>query len=182
MALSDLTVRKAKAKAYTLADFDGLSLAVAVNGSKSWHFRYQWQGMQKRMSLGTYPELSLRDARTQRDDACALLAKDIHPRRDRKHYLASLADCAIPEALFLSAFRLPYTQAIGIKLLCTPWTDRGLGQITGLTAHQLRQDHRDIAMPDDLAHILELAGEADVRILIFNADASVLDGLPLFNK
>ena len=60
MALSDLAVRKAKAtsKAYTLADLDGLSLAVAPGGGKSWHFRYQWYGKQKRMSLGTYPELS----------------------------------------------------------------------------------------------------------------------------
>ncbi|AZD00635.1 DUF4102 domain-containing protein [Pseudomonas chlororaphis subsp. chlororaphis] len=55
MALSDLTVRKAKAtgKAYTLSDLDGLSLAVAPGGGKSWHFRYQWHGIQKRMSLGS---------------------------------------------------------------------------------------------------------------------------------
>jgi len=34
-------------------------------------------------------------------------------------------------------------------------------------------------MPDELANILELAGQADVRILILDADASVLPGLPL---
>lgn len=86
MSLSDLAARKAKAtgKAYTLADADGLSLAVTANGGKSWHFRYQWQGKQKRMSLGIYPELSLRDARILRDEARSLLAKDINPHRDRK--------------------------------------------------------------------------------------------------
>ncbi|HGW5375690.1 TPA: tyrosine-type recombinase/integrase [Pseudomonas aeruginosa] len=86
MALSDLAVRKAKAtgKAYTLSDLDGLSLAVAPGGGKSWHFRYQWYGKQKRMSLGTYPELSLRDARTLRDEARALLAKDTNPHAHRK--------------------------------------------------------------------------------------------------
>lgn len=86
MALSDLAVRKAKAtsKAYTLADLDGLSLAVAPGGGKSWHFRYQWYGKQKRMSLGTYPELSLRDARALRDEARALLAKDTNPHAHRK--------------------------------------------------------------------------------------------------
>ncbi len=86
MALSDLTVRKAKAtgKAYTLADLDGLSLAVAPGGGKSWHFRYQWFGKQKRMSLGTYPELSLQDARTLRDEARALLAKNTNPHAHRK--------------------------------------------------------------------------------------------------
>lgn len=91
MALSDLSVRKAKAtgKEYTLADFDGLSLAVAPGGGKSWHFRYQWFGKQKRMSLGTYPELSLRDARIIRDEARALLAKGTNPHAHRKHKRAT---------------------------------------------------------------------------------------------
>ncbi len=91
MALSDLSVRKAKAtgKEYTLADFDGLSLAVAPGGGKSWHFRYQWFGKQKRMSLGTYPELSLRDARIIRDEARALLAKGTNPHAHLKHKRAT---------------------------------------------------------------------------------------------
>lgn len=86
MALSDLAVRQAKAtgKPYTLSDLDGLALAVAANGNKSWHFRYQWVGKQKRMSLGTYPEVSLREAREERDKARALLAKGINPKVDRK--------------------------------------------------------------------------------------------------
>lgn len=44
MALSDMAIRKAKAtgKAYTLADIDGLSIAVSTTGGKSWHFRYSW--------------------------------------------------------------------------------------------------------------------------------------------
>ena len=49
----------------------------------------------------------------------------------------------------------------------------------GITAEQLRQEHRNKGMPDDLANILELAGQADVRILILDADAPVLLGLPL---
>ncbi len=86
MALSDLAVRKAKAtgKAYTLPDSDGLTLAVSEDGGKSWHFRYYWSGAQKRMSLGTYPEVGLKDARALRDDARSLLAKGINPRADRK--------------------------------------------------------------------------------------------------
>lgn len=105
MALSDLTVRKAKAtgKAYSLADLDGLSLAVAPGGGKSWHFRYQWHGIQKRMSLGTYPELSLRDARVLRDEARALVAKEINPHRDRKQKRAAvrLADENTFKAVFV---------------------------------------------------------------------------------
>jgi len=85
MALSDVAVRQAKAtgKDYSLPDFDGLCLAVSATGTKSWHFRYTWLGRQKRMSLGTYPEITLREARTRRDDARALVAKDINPQRQR---------------------------------------------------------------------------------------------------
>ncbi|EJB8382632.1 phage-related integrase [Pseudomonas aeruginosa] len=105
MALSDLAVRKAKAtgKAYTLADLDGLSLAVAPGGGKSWHFRYQWYGKQKRMSLGTYPELSLQDARALRDEARALLAKDTNPHahRKQKRFTARLTTEYTFKAVFL---------------------------------------------------------------------------------
>ena len=75
MALTDVAVRQARptGKDYTLRDFDGLSLAVSAKGGKSWHFRYYWAARQKRMSLGTYPEVSLREARALRDEARALL-------------------------------------------------------------------------------------------------------------
>ncbi|WP_399675553.1 Arm DNA-binding domain-containing protein [Serratia sp. szju] len=49
MALSDTTIRQAKAvvKACTLGDSDGLALAVSPEGKKSWHFRYSWNSKQK---------------------------------------------------------------------------------------------------------------------------------------
>ncbi|HCX87724.1 MAG TPA: integrase [Gammaproteobacteria bacterium] len=86
MTLSDLTVRQAKAadKAYNLPDTDGLGLVVAPTGGKSWHLRYYWLGKQKRISLGNYPEIGLREARALRDEARALLAKGINPHTDRK--------------------------------------------------------------------------------------------------
>lgn len=92
MALSDLEVRRAKAtgKAYTLRDMDGLFLAVTATGGKSWHFRYYWLKEPKRMSLGTYPEISLREARALRDEARALVAKDINPRIHRKQKRAAV--------------------------------------------------------------------------------------------
>lgn len=86
MALSDLAVRKARAtgKDYTLTDIDGLSLAVSATGGKSWHFRYYWLDRQKRMSLGTYPEVSLREARALKDKARALLTSGVNPKTHRK--------------------------------------------------------------------------------------------------
>ncbi|HBB79230.1 tyrosine-type recombinase/integrase [Pseudomonas stutzeri] len=92
MALTDVTVRQARAtgKDYTLTDFDGLSLAVSASGGKSWHFRYYWATKQKRMSLGTYPKVSLREARALRDEARALVAKGINPKIDRKQKLRAV--------------------------------------------------------------------------------------------
>ncbi|GBC56642.1 mobile element protein [Stutzerimonas stutzeri] len=92
MALTDVTVRQARAtgKDYTLTDFDGLSLAVSASGGKSWHFRYYWVTKQKRMSLGTYPKVSLREARALRDEARALVAKGINPKIDRKQKLQAV--------------------------------------------------------------------------------------------
>ncbi|EDV5272581.1 DUF4102 domain-containing protein [Salmonella enterica subsp. enterica serovar Mbandaka] len=86
MTLSDLTVRQAKAaeKTYSIPDADGLSLVVAPTGGKSWHLRYYWFGKQKRISLGSYPEIGLREARALRDEARALLARGINPHTERK--------------------------------------------------------------------------------------------------
>lgn len=104
MALTDMMVRQAKATGqdYTLPDFDGLSLAVTAKGGKSWHFRYTWLGRQKRMSLGTYPEISLREARERRDDARALVAKGMNPQRKREkdRHIATQAE----QSTFLAVY------------------------------------------------------------------------------
>jgi hypothetical protein len=95
-------------------------------------------------------------------------------------YLANLADLATPEAFLFIAFRIPYSPAIGIKLIATPWTDSHLNKLEGITAAELRQAYLAKGVPDSLANALLLAGEADVRFLVFDADAAVLDGLPLY--
>lgn len=84
--LTDLTVRQAKAtgKPYTIADFDGLFLFVSDTGAKTWHFHYTWAGQRDRISLGCYPELSLRDPRELRNEARSLVARGINPRTERK--------------------------------------------------------------------------------------------------
>ena len=104
MALTDLAVRQARAtgKDYTLPDFDSLCLAVSAKGGKSWHFRYYWATQQKRMSLGTYPKVSLRDARALRDEARALLAKGINPKIDRKQKFR--AACLAAEHSFKAVY------------------------------------------------------------------------------
>jgi integrase len=83
MKLSDTAVKKAKpeakAKAYRMADGDGMYLEVAPNGSKYWRLKYRHAGKEKRLALGVYPEISLKDARGRREDARKLIAKGVDP-------------------------------------------------------------------------------------------------------
>ncbi|MGX0936534.1 hypothetical protein ACUXQ2_002600 [Cupriavidus metallidurans] len=103
-----------------------------------------------------------------------------HLTQDAWNYLANLADIATPTGFLFIAFRIPYCPAIGVKLISIPWTDANLGQADGITSKQLRQEHLDNGLPVELADVLHLAGEADVRILIFDADAPVQEGLPVY--
>ena len=86
MPLSDLKIRKAKQKdkAYKLSDGLGLHLQVQKTGSKLWHFRYQFMGREKLLSLGQYPAITLAEARCKRDDAKKLLAEGTDPSVQKK--------------------------------------------------------------------------------------------------
>ncbi|WP_052210231.1 tyrosine-type recombinase/integrase [Dickeya fangzhongdai] len=104
MALSAIAIRQAKVigKTYTIPDCHGLSLSVSPNGGKSWHFRYYWLGKQKRLSLGTYPNVSLQEARRLRDETRSLLDTGINPQlaRQQKRYATRLAAENNFEAVF----------------------------------------------------------------------------------
>jgi len=71
MALTDTAVRLAKAgdRDRKLADGKGLYLLVTATGSKLWRFKYRIGGKEKKLALGAYPEIGLKDARSRRDDA-----------------------------------------------------------------------------------------------------------------
>lgn len=75
MPLTDTAVRGAKptAKAQKLFDGNGLFLFVAPSGTKSWRLKYRFQGREKLLTLGTYPQLSLKEAR----EACAAAKKQL---------------------------------------------------------------------------------------------------------
>lgn len=86
MPLTDTSIRKAKPadKPQRLFDGGGLYLEVAPSGGKWWRLKYRHGGKEKRLSLGTYPDTSLADARSKRDDARRLLAAGIDPSERRK--------------------------------------------------------------------------------------------------
>lgn len=63
---------------------DGLIMLVNPIGSKLWRFRYRFQGKEKMISLGSYPETSLERARLLLSDAKYLLKNGLDPSAERK--------------------------------------------------------------------------------------------------
>ena len=84
--LSDMKIQKAKSKDknVTLFDGGGLFLMVTPTGGKLWRFKYRYDGKQKLLAFGTYPEINLFDARKRRDVARSQLAHGIDPGAVRK--------------------------------------------------------------------------------------------------
>jgi integrase len=86
MPLTDTAVRNAKPAKKTAKLFDerGLYLEVSPAGGKWWRHKYRFEGREKRLSLGVYPDVGLKEARERRDAARQLLAKGVDPGEHRK--------------------------------------------------------------------------------------------------
>ena len=90
MPLTDIKVRNAKAqdKPYRLADGGGMYLEVAPTGSKYWRWKYRFDGKEKRLALGVYPEVTLAAARLKREAQRKLLKEQgsdpLQARREGK--------------------------------------------------------------------------------------------------
>jgi integrase len=85
MPLTDIQVKSAKpkAKAYKLADERGLYLLVNPSGGKWWRLKYRIDGKEKLLSVGVYPDISLRAARDERDKLRTEVATGIDPSARR---------------------------------------------------------------------------------------------------
>ena len=76
---------KPKDKTYRLYDEKGLYLEVTKSGGKLWRLKYRFGGKEKRLAIGTYPEITLKDARAARDAARAQLAAGTDPSEYKTH-------------------------------------------------------------------------------------------------
>lgn len=94
MPLTDSAIRNAKPKEknYKLADGGGLYLLVTTKGGKWWRLDYRFQGKRKTLSMGVYPDVSLKSARDRRSAAKTQLADGIDPGEIRKATKASQSD------------------------------------------------------------------------------------------
>ena len=86
MALTDTRIRNVKptAKTYKLSDVGGMYLLVTSNGARYWRLDYRFAGKRRTLAFGAYPTVTLAKARTRREEARALLAKEMDPGAVKK--------------------------------------------------------------------------------------------------
>lgn len=94
MPLTDPKVRNLKAgikpdgtltsKSYKVTDERGLYLEVTPKGGKRWRFKYRFENKEKLLSVGVYPDISLKQARERRDELRKQVADGIDPSESRK--------------------------------------------------------------------------------------------------
>lgn len=91
--LSDTEIKKSKIKdkTYKLSDGQGLYLVVKDNGTKFFRYDYTFQNKRKSMSFGTYPDLSLKEARIKRDETKKLLLEKIDPIEYKNNNIPTLS-------------------------------------------------------------------------------------------
>lgn len=83
---------KPRDRDYSVADERGLRLLVRANGSKLWQLRYRLEGKARIDSLGSYPDVSLAEARERRDASRKLIAAGIDPVAERRRSKAETDD------------------------------------------------------------------------------------------
>ena len=94
MPLTDLFIKgiKPSEKTVKYADGGGLYLEVTSTGRRYWRWKFRFGGKEKRLALGVYPDVTLKEARQGRDDAKKLIAGGIDPSAVKKAQKASLVE------------------------------------------------------------------------------------------
>lgn len=157
MALTDTAVRNArpKEKPYKVADSQGLYLLVNPRGSKLWRVKYRMNGVERKLALGSYPEITLAEARTARDAARRQLAHAVDPNAAKRQarieasVRASNSFAAVAEELIEKKGREGLAQATLekqrwlLKLLGADFGKRPVADITPQELlHELRKHER----------------------------------------
>ena len=92
MKLNDQLIQLAesKSKSYKIFDGHGLYIEISPNGSKFWRLKYRFEGKEKRISLGAYPEVSIEFAREHMRQCRQQIKGGIDPSQARKNSSQSI--------------------------------------------------------------------------------------------
>ena len=93
MPLTDISIRALVHgdKPLKKADEKGMFLLLQPSGGKLWRFKYRFNGKEKKLGLGRYPDVSLKEARRRRDQARQTLAMGLDPGEEKKQQALSAA-------------------------------------------------------------------------------------------
>lgn len=152
MPLTDTTVRNAKPgeKIARLFDGAGLYLELSPSGGKWWRLKYRFDGKEKRLSLGTYPDVSLKEARDRRDQARKQLAAGTDPGETRK------TEKAAKKAAALNTF----------EAVASAWLEKGADTWDDGTQEKARASLENHVYPRIGSKPIAAIRPADVRELV----------------
>jgi len=92
--ITDIQLKNSKPKEsdYTIKVDKGLSLLVKKTGSKLWRFRYSFSGKRCMISVGKYPQISIKQARSKQQEYNELLAQGVNPSTNKKMERAKISN------------------------------------------------------------------------------------------
>ncbi|MBK6411700.1 integrase arm-type DNA-binding domain-containing protein [Sphingopyxis sp.] len=95
--LTNIAIKALKpaSKPYKKSDGGGLFILVQPNGGKSWRFAYRFEGKQKLLSGGPFPQTTLLAARSWRDMMKHQLALGMDPSQERKKAKTKATDTTV---------------------------------------------------------------------------------------
>lgn len=91
LTVVEIRALKPRAKPYKVADGKGLLLLVQPSGSLLWRFKYRFRGIEKKLSFGRFPDVSLQEARAFRDEAREKIEQGIDPAAEKRQAIVEAA-------------------------------------------------------------------------------------------
>ena len=170
-------------------DGSGLSLRIKPNGTKSWLFNYYRPYSKKRsnLSLGTYPQVTLAEAREHREHARALLAKNIDPKEHKeeqatKHQTALTNTLEKIAADWFSVKRSHvtpnYADDIWASFELHIFPELGKFPLKKLTAKKVIDTLKPIAAKGNFETIKRLCQRLN-EVMVYANNAGLIDNNPL---
>ena len=152
MALTPIAIRNAApdTRAYKLADEGGLYLLIKPDGARYWRFKYRFAGKEKLLALGVFPDVSLAEARKDRDDAKRKLRDRIDPMAERQ----------------ATKLHEKHSAANSFKAVAEEWIEKQRGRWTAGHAERVKRSLNNDLFPD-IGHrpIAELNAPALLAVL-----------------
>lgn len=191
--LTDTEIKAAKSKDtdYLLYDGDGLTLLVKHSGSKLWQFRYYrpFTKQRTKQSFGSYPSVTLSDARRLRAESRALLAKDIDPQEHQEEKVRNSLEAKTNTFMMVAERWLgvkknsvteDYAKDIWRSLERDIFPVIGDVSVTDIKAHTLVKAVQPVQARGALETVRRLCQRIN-EVMIFAQNTGLIDAVPSIN-